>query len=305
MAKDLHQRRAHVHPLAPTTHAPTGRRTTTGLLLLQKQAGNRAASALLKSIAVQRQPGPKSTKAGGATADVIFVIGKPGDKFIKDVKDYIGTTLSGAFVEVNNIDDICKHVAGLQANGTKLKSIRIVSHGQTDIGGVGMTPAGEKKWRFVTPSEVSKHADRAECKALKTALAPGGSVEFWGCNLGSVPGAGEAWAKLFNAPVRSTFGDMKIGVFEFPGLKASKNVPKDKKSQARFRTTLLGWYKTLSSTGEVPALKTEDEQFAYMKNLFDKSNGVIRSRAVTRKSDSQVFRPGDAKEDEMWHTADP
>ena len=74
-------------------------------------------------------------------------------------------------------------------------------------------------------------ANNPDCKALKTAMAPGGSVEFWGCNLGSVPGAGEAWAKLFNAPVRSTFGDMKIGVFEFPGLKASKDVPKDKKSQ--------------------------------------------------------------------------
>ena len=55
----------------------------------------------------------------------------------------------------------------------------------------------------------------------------------------------------------------------------------------------------------MPALKTEDEQFAYMKALFDKSKGVIRSRAVTRKSDNQVFRPGDEKEDEMWHTADP
>ncbi len=305
MPNRLHQRRAHVHPLTTTTHGPAARRTTTGLLLLQQQAGNRAVSALLQSIAVQRQPDPKSTKAGGATADVIFVIGRPGDKFIKDVKSYIGTTLSGTFVEVNNIDDICTHVSGLQASGTKLKSIRIVSHGQTDIGGVGMTPAGEKKWRFVSPAEVTKMANNPACKALKTAMAPGGSVEFWGCNLGSVPGAGEAWAKLFNAPVRSTFGDMKIGVFEFPGLKASKDVPKDKKSQARFRTTLLGWYKTLSQTGEVPALKTEDEQFAHMKALFDKSNGVIRSRAVTRKSDSQVFRPGDAKEDEMWHTADP
>ena len=122
---------------------------------------------------------------------------------------------------------------------------------------------------------------------MKTALAPGGTVEFWGCNLGSVLGAGESWARLFNAPVRSTFGDMKIGTFSFPGTKSSKDVPKDKKAQTRFRTTLLGWYKTLSKTGEVPVLKTEDDQFAHMRKLFDASGGVIRSRVVTRKSDNQ------------------
>lgn len=265
-------------------------------------------SALLRQPAllqrtVQLQPDPK--QKGGGTTDVVFVIRKDKDKYIKDVKDYIGTTLSGTYVEVDNIDDICKHVSGLQASGTKLKSIRIVSHGQTNIGGVGMTPAGEKTWRFVTPAEVSKHANHPDCKSLKTAMAPGGTVEFWGCNLGSVPGAGEAWARLFNAPVRSSLGEMKIGTFTFPGVKSSKDVPKDKKAQTRFRTTLVGWYKELSKTGEVPALKTEDEQFAHMKKLFDASGGVIRSRVVTRKSDNQAFRPGDEKEDEMWSTADP
>ena len=34
-----------------------------------------------------------------------------------------------------------------------------MSHGQTNIGGVGMTPAGEKTWRFVSPAEVSKFAN--------------------------------------------------------------------------------------------------------------------------------------------------
>ncbi len=280
----------------------TAHRTTTDLLLLQRHAGNKAVTALLEGNAVQRQPGPK--QSGGAT-DVIFVIRRDKDKFIKDVKDYVGTTLSGTFVEVDNIEDICKHVAGLQASGTKLKSIRIVSHGQTNIGGVGMTPAGEKTWRFVSPAEVDKFAKSPACQSMKTALAPGASVEFWGCNLGSVVGAGESWARLFNAPVRSTFGDMKIGTFSFPGTKSSKDVPKDKKAQARFRTTLLGWYKTLSKTGEVPVLKTEDDQFAHMRKLYDASGGVIRSRVVTRKSDNAPFRPGDEKEDEMWHTADP
>jgi hypothetical protein len=302
----LHLRRSSSAGLlgGPQPIAHPAHRVPTDLLHLQQRAGNKAVSAALGRLAVQRQPDPKA-KPAGATGDVTFVIRKDKDKYIKDVEDYIKTTLSGSFVEVDNLEDICRHVAGLQRNGTKLRSVRIVSHGQTDIGGVGMTPAGEKTWRFVSPAEVDKFAKSPDCQALKTAMAPGGSVEFWGCNLGSVPGAGEAWARLFNAPVRSSFGEMKIGVFDYPGLTSSKDVPKDKKAQARFRATLVGWYKTLSTTGEVPVLAAEDAQFEYMKKLFDSSGGKIRSRVVTRKSDNAVFRPGDAKEDEMWHTADP
>src|SRR5204863_8967870 len=139
-------------------------------------------------------------------------------------------------------------------------TVRIVSHGQTDIGGVGMTPPGEAKWRYVTPDEVKKYASSGACAQLKTLVAKGGSVEFWGCYLGSVVGAADAWAQLFNAPVRSTSAAMHIGEDTF-GYTKSKDAPK--KSPAKFRAWLLERYRLLSGTGEIPTVSTDHEQAKY------------------------------------------
>ena len=129
-------------------------------------------------------------------------------------------------------------------------------------------------------------------------------MEFWGCYIGSVPGAGEAWNQVFNAPVRSSFAEMHIGEDVFSGgITASKDVPK--RAQVEFKKWLLKEYKLLSGTGEIPVLNTEDEQLRYMMELFDRSKGVIRSRAMMKKGDKTPYRPGEYQEGQLWHTTDP
>jgi len=68
-------------------------------------------------------------------------------------------------------------------------------------------------------------------------VASGGSVEFWGCYLGSVVGAADAWAQVFNAPVRSSSAEMHIGGETYGDKKhvytKSSDVPKG--AQADFR----------------------------------------------------------------------
>src|SRR4051812_1350889 len=158
------------------------------ILEWQEQAGNAAVTSLLTAATVQRTPNSPQQA-------INFVIKKPNDQYTKDVTSYINTTMHSSSVTVNNLDDICAYVSKLPA-GTQFNTVRIVSHGQTDIGGVGMTPAGESKWRYVTPDEVKQYAASGKCNALKSMVVTGGSVEFWGCYLGSVVGAADAWAQL-------------------------------------------------------------------------------------------------------------
>jgi hypothetical protein len=258
---------------------------------------------------LQRDAQKAATKATEPT-EVIFIVAKPGDQFTKDMTDYVKTTLKGhAYVPVANLEEICTYLSALAAKGGTVSKVSIVSHGQENIGGIGMTPKGEKKWRFVSPDEVKGYASKPECSGLKAAIAKGGSVEIWGCNIGGVQGAPEAWAGLFDAPIRSTGAEMRVftDTFEYDKktITSSAKVPKQKNPQATFRKFLLEKYQLLSATAEIPALKTEDERFVYMKDLFDRSGGVIRSRALTAHGSTTPNRPGSEKEMELWHTFEP
>jgi hypothetical protein len=277
------------------------------LLRLQRLAGNAAVVSLLADPSVQRDPKPTSKKS----IEIIFILVKPGDQYIKDVTNYVKTTLKGqAYRQVANVEEICAEVSKLAADGFSLSRVRIVSHGQRNLGGVGMTPAGEKKWRYVGPDEVKAYMGRPECKGLKAAMAPGAEVEFWGCYIGQVQSAGEAWANLFGKQVRSSRGEMKIGTSKFivdrkgNYATSSKNVPKG--ARGNFRKFLLGEYAIVSSTGEAPNIKGEDEQVKYMTDLFDRSGGVIRSRVMERAGGGGAqHRPGTQGELDLEETVQP
>jgi hypothetical protein len=278
------------------------------LLRLQRLAGNAAVASLLVAPTVQRDEKGTSKKS----IEVIFILIKPGDQYIKDVTDYVKTTLKGqTYRQVANIDGICTEVSKLAAEGFTMSRVRIVAHGQRNVGGVGMTPAGEKKWRYVSPDEVKDYMKRPECKGLRAAMAPGAEVEFWGCYIGQVESAGEAWANLFGKQVRSSKGEMKIGTRKFfldraatKYATSSKNVPKG--AAANFRKFLLEEYAILSSTGEVPNIKGEDEQVKYMTELFDRSRGVIRSRVIERAGGGGAqHRPGTQGQLDLEETVQP
>ncbi len=247
--------------------------------------------------------------AGGKSIELIFILTKPNDQFTKDMTDYVKNTLKGhAYREVANIEEICAEATKLASQGITLSKVRIVGHGQTNIGGVGMTPAKEKKWRFVQPDEVKAYMKSPECKGLRGAMAKDAEVEFWGCYLGGIPQAGEAWADLFGKQVKSTKGEMKVGGQDFMISKTQaatsvKDVPKG--AQKNFKKWLLRQYKLLRSTGEAPDLKTEAEQIAHMNDLFDRSGGKIRSRVVQQKGQKGVSRPRGPDELQIWETAKP
>jgi hypothetical protein len=278
------------------------------VLGLQRLVGNAAVASLLVGATVQRDDKP-APGSGGKSIELIFILRKPNDQFTKDMTDYVKNTLKGQeYREVANIEEICAEATKLASQGITLSKVRIVGHGQTNIGGVGMTPAKEKKWRFVQPDEVKAYMKSPECKGLRGAMAKNAEVEFWGCYLGGIPQAGEAWADLFGKPVRSTKGEMKVGAQDFMISKTQaatsvKDIPKG--AQKNFRKWLLQQYNLLRSTGEAPFLKTEDDQVAHMKDLFDRSGGKIRSRVVQEKGKQEVHRPGGANELQIWETSQP
>src|SRR5664280_2178632 len=173
---------------------------------LQRGAGNVAVSAALANATIVQRDDVKTTppgKAPSATQDVIFILRKPGDEYTKGMAEYVRTTLKGqAFKEVANIEEIAAYASALSAKGIKLSAVRIIGHGQRSIGGVGMTPGSEKKWRYLSPDEVKAYMAKPEGKAIRDAMAPGAQVEFWGCYVGGIQQAGDAWAGLFNSSIR-------------------------------------------------------------------------------------------------------
>ncbi|HEY8801765.1 MAG TPA: hypothetical protein VIN00_01695 [Candidatus Dormibacteraeota bacterium] len=293
------------HPVPPSKFSPApGPPVHDVVLGLQRRVGNAAVVALLQRDA------QKVDKKTSEPIEVIFIIAKPGDQFTKDMTDYVKTTLKGhTFVPVANLEDICTYLSALAAKGGTVSKVSIVSHGQENLGGMGMTPAGEKKWRFVPPDEVKAYASKPACKGIKAAMAKGGSVEIWGCNIGGVPGAAEAYAGLFDAPIRSTGAEMRVATdlftYRSQTITSSAQVPKMKNPQASFRQFLLEKYAILSATGEIAALNTQDEQFDYMKDLFDRSKGALRSRVLTRHGSKTPERPGSEKDMELWNISTP
>jgi hypothetical protein len=272
-------------------------------------AGRRLLAHELAHVAHQRsRPGPAVVHREGdqkrkAPMEIIFIIARPGDEFIKEMTEYTKTTLHGhEYREVANIEEICSVAADLAKQGVTFSRIDIVSHGQTNIGGVGMTPAGEKKWRYVRPDEVLDYAKKPECKALQSAMAPSGEVRFLGCYLGSVPEAGITYSEVFGASVSSTTGQMKVNTRTFDigkgrVARSSKDVPKG--AQGHFRTWLLDNYKLLQSTGEAPKIEGEDSQASYVTDLFDRSGGKILTR-VLEDEHHKTHRPGEADEMRLW-----
>jgi hypothetical protein len=294
---------------APARSRPRGTALSgpTHLLGLQQLAGNRAVASMLAGATVQRDE--PSKPPAGKSIELIFIIRRPNDPFTKDMTDYVRMTLKGhEYREVANIEDICAEATKLAAQGITLSKVRIVGHGQSVQGGVGMMPAKEKKWRYVQPAEVKAYMSTPECKGLRRAMAKNAEVEFWGCYLGGVRQAGEAWADLFGKSVRSTKGAMKIRRDEFRisgkgAAKSSKDVPAGARTQ--FRKWLLESYRMLRASGEAPFLKTEDEQVAHMTQLFDSSAGRIRSRVVQEEGSDRVRRPGEGDELDIWETVHP
>jgi len=282
------------------------------LVDLQRLAGNAAVTAVLADPSVQRDDADSKggTPPPAADAiDVVFVIQRPGDQYTKDLNAYVKSTLKGdVFVAVANLQEICEQASKLTAGGKKLRKIRFASHGQTVTGGVGMTPKGEKSWRYVKPDEIKAYTNSDECKALRSSLAKDAEVELWGCYVGRYDDAGQTLADFWGAPLKASKAEMKIGAEDFlingkkPAVHAADVPDKAKKD---FEKWLLERYQVLRTTGEAPFLDTREKQIAHMTEVFEKGGGKIRSRVVQEKGMSYVLRPGEKGEAELWETFTP
>ncbi len=238
-----------------------------------------------------------SGEAGSAApvSDTLtFIIRRPDDKFIQDETSYQTTTRHGEqYIEVDNLDDICAQAAAITKNGTQFQHLRIVTHGQSNIGGIGMTPAGENEWRYVPPDEIAKYAGKPGCQALSKLLTGSGDVTFVGCYLGSTPTAGKTLETVFGHPVHSTSRAYHVAFAEFmfhdakqkKDIKANKvaDVPTDKQTQKQFTAWLKKQYTAMRSAGDAPKLDSEDQQLSFMHDLFDRSGGTLRWSMTTAK----------------------
>jgi len=314
------QRDADKHlPVGGARHAPPGRPRAGAapLLRLQRGMGNRAVAALIARTPsgaapssgaaghrlLQRdsdKPSAKSPRVAG------FIIRKKGDAYIQDMRDYLATTRKGLDVyEVDNLDDIAAKAKELAAQGAKFDRILVISHGQRDIGGLGMKrPDGQ--WGFVPPSDIKQWAQTAHGADLQGAMAPGAEVQVLGCYLGGYHEAGEAIAQAFGATSRASKGQEMVRTLDFvaDGKRITKAADVPKSQQAKFRTWLLETYALLRDANEAPSLPDDAAKLAYMTELFDRSKGKIRSLYVEDPNTKQRLAAGsqDAKDLEDTET---
>ncbi len=297
----------------------------------------------LQSAVLQRAPAQKQAapiQGGGATpgksegVDLIFIIRAPDDQFTADVTHYVKTVLQGqSYVEVDNLDDIFTYLARLKPQinawetlepGIKVRRIRIVAHGSTG-GDVKMTPRGETTRRWFRPEEVEKYAKSPTIQStIAAVMTPNAAVEFWGCNLGSVPKATQMWSELFQSSFTATTETFKTGndtYYRHPDkgetgekipdqqgtwmrvINTSEIDSRGKGLQKHFRQWLMARYAELVTNGDILPLKTQPEQLNYMRDLFNRSNGDLKHILIENKTDSSKVRPGNQQKWlKLWTT---
>lgn len=299
---------------------------------------------------IQRQAveGGGATPGSGEGIDLIFIIKAPDDEYTRDVTQYVKTVLAGQhYVEVDNLDDIFSYLETLRPTkgstiweraaspetavppkpGQKVRRIRIVAHGST-TGDVKLTPKGEGDRRWFKPEEVKAYAGKVRTRqTIADVMTPDAVVEFWGCNIGSVTQAGEAWSKLFRSKFKATSETFKTGFDKyyrpagrgergetFPGqqgrwVQVTSTNEVDSRGrglQRHFRQWLLDRYNELVVNGDILPVKDEDAQVATMRDLFDRSGGDIRHIVIEKHDDASTMRPGNTAEwQKVWMTTKP
>jgi hypothetical protein len=286
----------------------------------------------------------KAVKGGGATPgvgegiDLIFIMKPiPGeqkpDQYTLDVTKYVKTVLSEQrYIEIWNLDDIFDHLAGIiwKSRGReKVRRIRIVAHGQENLGGVmmrlrttttkptvGQPPELKSRREFVLPSElVTTYVNEPNQQVVRASMTKDALVEFWGCNIGNVPVAGEAWSRIFNSTFKATSKTFRAGKYEWMrlarktergelakvGQKWFRVVPtRNTKeidvlgngSRRKFTTWLLRIYVELVANGDILPRQGRDNQVKYMRDLFDRSGGDIKYIEICDKTSGNCDKPG-------------
>jgi len=274
-------------------------------------------------------------KGGGATPgsgqgiDLIFIMKPlPGeeeeDQFTKDLTKYVKTVLRGQQnKEIYNVDDIIDHLTWIiwKSQGReKVRRIRIVAHGQKDMGGVKMAlrttkPTGgqsaklESEMKFVLPSDVLKQfMNEPNRQVVRAVMTKDAVVEFWGCYIAGVPEAGSAWSSIFESTFRATSEEVMTGYHYYTlhrrTASLSQTPPSDrvhntseidklnKRVQEHFRIWLLERYREFVRNGDVLPVRGESNQINLMRDIFDSSDGDLKYLVVNIYLRGRRFQPG-------------
>jgi outer membrane protein OmpA-like peptidoglycan-associated protein len=168
----------------------------------------------------------------GTGMDVVFVLTssvedpKEQQDYIRDMTNYVRSALPGErLYEVADLDGLLVRLLVMEANGERVRRLRIVGHGSHDrpgeqpyVGGGGRVlthdPGGRPIW--IGPDVVLAAArDKENLALMQKVMTPDALVEFWGCSLGGYTTSARAWATLFQRPLLATAGHLKIDPWEY------------------------------------------------------------------------------------------
>jgi hypothetical protein len=282
---------------------------------LERQA-NRAAAAVatLERPPADLAPAPAATPKDPLT--LTFVFRAPDDDFTKDVTAYTANTLGDkTTVQVDNMVEIVAYLDRLKAGGAKVGRIRLIGNGST-AGGIKMTPAGEKRRRFVSAEEIEQTAQNRNLRDTAAAvMTQDAVVEFWGCYVGGTEKTRTAVSTLFGSEFRATDETLHTQHEQFmrhpekgekgpvpvtSSAQVDKRSAKSPKLKADFEKWLLKRYTEAMADGGIPPRATRTEQIAEMREVFDPSPGTIR-RLVIGEGGNAVGR-GDKEWIREWKT---
>jgi hypothetical protein len=197
---------------------------------------------------------PDFFSRGVAYIERVFILGPEDDPFLSEMRAYIQDTLGVPAREVTTvggIDAIYRDLVTLEPAGFKVVRLVIVSHGTGGTqaaggGGGGQVMGAGGGW--ITPQQVMQSARTHPLAETvrRRVMAPGATVEFWGCNIGSDVAAMAAWSTLFGARFRATRETMRTDWYRFGEYTSSAQIASAAAPiQQNFRRELLELYSSI------------------------------------------------------------
>lgn len=269
------------------------------------------------------------SRIGEAHVRRVFILGPVNDPHLRDMRAYIQNTIGVPEVEVTSaggIEEIFRDLTSLESSQLRVARLIIVSHGtpgeESAAGSQAGQVLGQHGW--ITPQDVMTFALTSPLaqQVRENVMANDAIVEFWGCHIGTDIGARAAWSTAFGQEFRAPIARQETGGYRYyrrvnSGTRGAQRVPGRRgwwlrvtntsdvppSGQQHFRDRLLNWYSELLASQEIIETnppRNEDQQFEYMRHLFDRSQGTIRFIQI--REGSHTFRPGQEGWLRLWNT---
>jgi hypothetical protein len=255
----------------------------------------------------------------------LFRLAGQSGRYIENARQYILNTLGVPESDLIWVDSLAHLFASLRAlqGGPRVNRLIIVSHGR-EMEYTNVVTADEGQVRqqagWITPDDVSRAAGTPDAQAVRNqVLAPGAIIEFWGCRIGRSTTALGAWGRATlpgqGAEFRATTELMGFDIYNAPEFyrrvgsgdeaRRVRITNTDQVPPARrdaFRQRLIEIYPQMVANHEIVETTPErsaDQRFEYMRVLFNRSGGEIRTMRLTTETGTNVA-PGAAEWPGLW-----